>query len=414
MSSQFLRGAMALRVFACFGAAYFMSYALRSVNAVIAPELVGEFGLSNSQLGALSSAYFFSFALLQLPLGVSLDRFGSRRTDASLLVIAAAGCATFALAQDFVALWIGRALVGAGVAGALMAALKGYRFWYPAERQQQLAAWMLVVGTGGALSVTVPVQFAVGEIGWRGVFWLAAGLMLACALAIWMLVPRDEERQVHPAAPGSIWNGYREVFGDRYFWRFAPAGMVIQGTFISMQSLWAGPWFTRVLGMSPSESANALFVFNLVLLFAYIGLGAALPALTRRGWTTFRIVSLSTVLVLALQAAIALLDGASAWMLWLPFALVSTGYIVLQPHVCTTFPPALTGRAYTAFNLMIFSGIFICQWLFGVTIDMYRSLGLSEVEAFRRAMLTWVGIQALPFVLMSTWRVAPRSAQMSG
>ncbi|MEK9720331.1 MAG: MFS transporter, partial [Quisquiliibacterium sp.] len=347
MSSQFLSGALALRVFACFGAAYFMSYALRSVNAVIAPDLVGEFGLSNSQLGALSSAYFFSFALLQLPLGVSLDRFGSRPTHASLLLVAAAGCATFALAQDFVALWIGRALVGAGVAGALMAALKGYRFWYPAERQQQLAAWMLVVGTGGALAVTLPVQLLVEQIGWRGVFWVAAGLMLLCAAAIWTLVPRDEEQQVHPAEPGSIWSGYLEVFRDRYFWRFAPAAMVVQGTFISMQSLWAGPWFRRVLGMSAVESANALFVFNLVLLCAYIGLGAALPALSRAGWSTFRIVSVSTVFVLVLQAWIGLADAALAWMLWLPFAVLSTGYIVLQPHVCTTFPPALTGRAYT-------------------------------------------------------------------
>jgi MFS family permease len=414
VNSQFLTGPMAWRVFACFGAAYFMSYALRSVNAVIAPELVAEFALSNAQLGALSSAYFFSFALLQLPLGVSLDHFGSRRTDASLLIIAAAGCASFAMAQGFFGLWIGRALIGAGVAGALMAALKGYRFWYPAERQQQLAAWMLVVGTGGALAVTVPVQLAVQAFGWRGVFWLACVLMLLAATAIWTLVPRDEEQQVHAVATGSIWNGYREVFSDRYFWRFAPAAMVIQGCFISMQTLWAGPWFTRVLGLGPVDTAGALFVFNLVLLFSYIGLGSFLPALGRRGWSTLRIVGLSTVLTLCMQAAIALVDGNWGWWLWLPFAVFSSGYIVLQPHVCTTFPAALTGRAYTAFNLMIFSGIFICQWLFGVTIDLYRSFGFDEIIAFRHTLLTWVVIQALPFALMILWRVAPRASQPAG
>ena len=408
MSAPVLTGAMARWVFACFAGGYFMSYALRSVNAVIAPELVSEFGLSHAQLGSLSSAYFFGFALLQLPLGIWLDRFGSRRTDASLLVVAAAGCLCFALATDVAMLWVGRALVGAGVAGALMSALKGYRFWYAPSRQQQLAAWMLVVGTLGALTSTVPVRTALSLVGWRGVFWLAAGLMLMAAAAIWTFVPRDEERAVHPAEPGSVWNGYLEVFSDRYFWRFGFTAIVIQGTFISMQSLWAGPWFTQVLGMSKPQAAQALFVFNLVLLVGYLGLGWLLPRMADRGWSTLRIISVSTTVVLLLQVAIALVDAHWAWVIWLPFAVASTGFIIVQPHVSLTFPAALTGRAYTAFNLLIFVGIFVCQWLFGVTIDAFRALGDDEVAAFRHAMLLWVLIQALPFGVLLVWRVPPR------
>ena len=411
MNAPALTGSMALRVFACFAGGYFMSYALRSVNAVIAPELVGEFGLSHAQLGSLSAAYFFGFAAMQLPLGIWLDRYGSRRTDANLLLVAAIGCVCFALAHNVAMLWLGRALVGAGVGGALMSALKGYRFWYASERQQQLAAWMLVVGTAGALTSTVPVQAALSLAGWRGVFWLAAGLMLVASTAIRVLVPRDEERAVHPPEPGSVWNGYREVFCDPYFWRFGLTAVVIQGTFISMQSLWAGPWFTQVLGMSKELAAQALFAFNLALLFGYLGLGWLLPRLTGKGWSTLRIISISTTLVLALQIAIALVDARWAWVLWLPFAVVSTGYIIVQPHVSLTFPPSLTGRAYTAFNLVIFVGIFACQWLFGVAIDAFRALGDSEVAAFRHAMLVWVLIQALPFALLLAWRVEPRPAE---
>ncbi|HPU51990.1 MAG TPA: MFS transporter, partial [Burkholderiaceae bacterium] len=125
----YLTGRPALTVFGWFSCAYFLSYALRSVNAVIAPDLVAQFGLSHAQLGALSAAYFLAFAMMQLPLGVCLDRFGSRRTDASLLLVSALGCVVFALAANPAALWIGRALIGAGVCGALMSALKGYRFW---------------------------------------------------------------------------------------------------------------------------------------------------------------------------------------------------------------------------------------------------------------------------------------------
>ena len=410
MSSS-LTPAAAARLFACFAGAYFMSYALRSVNAVIAPELVAEFSLDSAQLGAMSSAYFFSFALLQLPLGVWLDRYGSRRTDATLLLVAAIGCATFAAAQSPAMLWVGRALIGAGVSGALMAALKGYRFWYAPERQQQLAAWMLVVGTGGALVSTVPVQAMVQLIGWRGVFVVAAVLMVANAAAIWFLVPRDEESVAHDhPSLGAVLAGYREVFADRYFWRFALVGIAVQGGFIAMQSLWAGPWLTQVLGLSAAETARALFVFNLVLLGGYLALGAALPAFAKRGGSTLRMVGVATALVLAVQLAIALADGAWAWLLWVVFALGSTVYTVAQPHVCTTFPAALTGRAYTAYNLLIFVGIFACQWLFGVAIELFRGAGFEQVQAYRATMLGWVAIQAVPFAILVWWKVGPRSA----
>jgi hypothetical protein len=185
--------------------------------------------------------------------------------------------------------------------------------------------------------------------------------------------------------------------------------MVVQGMFISMQSLWAGPWFTRVQGMTGDETAGVLFVFNLVLLVAYVSLGAALPRLTRRGWTTLRLATVATVLILSLQVAIAIVEASWGWLLWLPFAVVSSGLIVVQPHVCTTFPSALTGRAYTAFNLLIFIGVFLCQWLFGVTVDLFRAAGDAPAAAFRHALRLWVAIQALPFGLLVAWRVQPRA-----
>ncbi len=400
-----------LRVFICFAAGFFMSYSLRAVNAVIAPELVAQFQLDSAQLGAMSAAYFFSFALMQLPLGVWLDRYGARRTDATLLLVAAIGCATFASAHTASVLWVGRALIGAGVSGALMSALKGYRYWYSPQRQQPLTAWMLVVGTSGAMVATVPVQALMPIVGWRGVFWIAAVMLVASAAAIWFLVPRDEEGGARERSSlAAVLSGYVEVFADRYFWRFGLVGVTVQGGFIAMQTLWAGPWFTQVLGLTPGEAARALFMFNLVLLGAYLALGAALPPLARRGWTMLRLVAVATAFVLALQLAIALLDGAWTWLLWLAFAIGSTVHTVAQPHVCTTFPAALTGRAYTAYNLLIFGGIFLCQWLFGVAIELFRGAGFDEPQAYRATMLGWVAIQSVPFAILLWWRVPPRDA----
>ena len=92
-ASHYLEGKAGVRVVLIFAAAYFLSYAFRAVNAVIAPDLVADMQLSNADLGLLSSAYFVGFASLQLPLGLWLDKYGPRRTESALLLFAAAGVA---------------------------------------------------------------------------------------------------------------------------------------------------------------------------------------------------------------------------------------------------------------------------------------------------------------------------------
>lgn len=399
--------ALAVRVFFAFASGYLLSYALRSVNAVIAPELVAQFGLSNAQLGALSSAYFLAFAALQLPLGVWLDRYGSRNTDAVLLLIAALGCLVFSLAPDRHVLWLGRALIGIGVCGALMASLRVFRFWYAPQRQQQLAAWMLVMGALGALTATVPVQWAMAYIGWRGVFAATSALLALSSVAIYTLVPREPARPAQPLS--AQWAGYLQVFSSPYFWRFAIAGVAFHSGFIAYQSLWMGPWFTRVLGLSPAQAAQALFIFNLVLMFGYLGLGWAAPRLAAAGWSTLRTVATGTALILITQLMIVFAQGAGAWVLWLGLALGVTTYTLVQTHVSLTFPSELTGRAFSAFNLVLFVGMFVIQWLFGVMVDGLASLPAigPGPPAFRAALLLWLVVQTAAFALMLAWRVQP-------
>lgn len=396
--------AASVRVFLAFASGYFMSYALRSVNAMISPVLSDEFGLSHAQLGAMSAAYFLSFALLQLPLGIWLDRYGSRRVDASLLLVAAGGCAVFASASSVAMLWLGRAMIGVGVAGALMASLRAFRFWFAADRQQQLASWMLVAGTLGALVTTVPVQLAMPLVGWRGVFWISALLLAMASAAIYLLLPPEPRHE--PVAGQSYWTGYRIVFSEPYFWRFAIIGLAVQSSFIAFQSLWIGPWFREVLGMDLAASARALFLFNLVLLFAYLALGAAAPHLARRGWSTLQTVCIGTAILIVFELAVALASGSWAWVLWFGIAIGVTVQMFAQSHVGLSFPEQLTGRAFTAFNLVIFAGMFAMQWLFGVVVDVFGGAAQDGV-GFRRAMLLWVVMQIAAFLVLVFWRVRP-------
>ena len=397
-------GLLALRIFACFAAGYFMSYGLRSVNAVLAPELVRDIGLSNAQLGSLSSAYFLSFAAMQLPLGIWLDRFGPRRVNAVLMAVAGLGCVAFALAQSPAALWVGRALVGAGMAGALMASLTAYRQWFPAGRQTQLAAWMLMSGTLGVLTMTVPVYWALPVLGWRGVFWISAATLALVSVAMWVLLPRGKERRDGPVQGfGASLAGYRQVFRSGYFWRMSLTAGVVQGGFVSMQSLWVGPWLDKVLGFSGAARADRLFLFNLGLLLCFLALGWIAPRVDPGRQSLARIVAIGTLLVVLMEFAIAWAGGPQAWLLWLGYAAAATTYTLVQPRVGLAFPSQLAGRALTGFNLVIFSWMFVSQWGFGLAIDAFRDMGSDETQAFRAAMTAFATLHAACLAMFVAW-----------
>src|SRR5512134_2827170 len=122
-----------LRIFIPFALGYFLSYLYRTVNAVLAPDLVRDIGLEPASLGLLTSAYFLAFAAAQLPLGILLDRYGPRRVEAGLLLFAAGGALLFGRAATLGELLLARALIGVGVAACLMAAFKAFTDWFPRE-----------------------------------------------------------------------------------------------------------------------------------------------------------------------------------------------------------------------------------------------------------------------------------------
>jgi predicted MFS family arabinose efflux permease len=391
-------------IFLCFASGYFLSFALRQINAVLAQPMMTEFGLTNAQLGSLSSAYFVSFALMQLPLGLWLDRFGSRRTHSLLLLFSVAGCVLHALATGYAQLWIGRALIGVGVSGALMAALRAFRYLYPANKQQPLAAWMLAFGSMGALSTTLPVQLALPVFGWRGVFWIAAGCLLASALAIFFLLPKNES-----TSGGEKFSSYKEIFAEPYFWRFGILSIVVHGSFVSLQSLWMGPWLVKVVGLTPTQSAQTLFAYTAVLMLGFLMLAKISAKIADA--KVLRTVCISSGLAVTSLLLIALLPG-KVWWLWFGYAIAGLSFTMIQTHVAMQFSDEQSGRALAAYNLLIFVGAFFSQWLFGVLIDYLKTM-VQEPQAFRGSMIVFVCIQVIALGVTVFWRVQPPKVRLN-
>nr|WP_267869548.1 MFS transporter [Massilia agrisoli] len=403
-----MRGVLAARVFLCFALGYLLSYGLRSINAVIAPALMDEMALSNADMGLLSSAYFVAFGSLQLPLGIWLDKYGPRRTESALLIIAAIGAVVFATSESLAGLWIGRALIGIGVSACLMAAFTAYRQWFAPEQQSQLASWMLVAGTAGALTATVPVTLALPLIGWRGIFWVVAVLLLLVSAAIFLSL-RGVERRFAQAASGASAakagdGGYGRIFGSAYFRRMAPLGMFNQGIFVALQTLWAGPWMTTVLGKTQQQASEILFMLNLLLMTGYLALGWAAPRLVARGVDAHRLIAFGISGMVLAQVAMLLNQSEHAWLLWLMLAMCVPVTTLVQSHLALSFPAALAGRANSAYNLMLFVGAFATQWGFGVVVDALKTSGLSAVDAFRATLAIAVAVQAASLAYFVTSR----------
>lgn len=369
-------------IFLAFAFAYFLSALLRAVTATLAPAFSQELGLGAGDLGLLAGAYFFGFAAVQLPLGRALDRFGPRRTLMVLLAVAVLGCAAFAAAGSLPGLIAARALIGAGVGACLMAPLTCYRRRFSPTAQLRANSWMLMTGSLGMVASTVPVQVLLPLTGWRGLFWALAALLALSAVGIAWLVPRDDA--VTPALRAEP-SGYAAIARHPVFLRAAPLAFFVYGGLIAVQALWAGPWMTRVAGYTPLQAAQGLLVVNLSMLSAFAAWGAAMPRLVSRGLDAWKLVAWGvpvSFVVLAVIVARGGGAGAAHWALW---CVACTFVSVSQPAVGAAFASEQAGRALSAYNLVIFAGVFCIQWGMGLAIDALRALGLDEAAAFRCA-----------------------------
>jgi len=375
-------------VFLAFAFAYFLSTLMRAITATLSPALTQELSLSAQDLGLLAGGYFLGFSATQLPLGKWLDRYGPKTVILSFLVIAVLGCAAFAMAQSFVGLWLARFLCGVGVSACLMAPLTGYRRWMDAGSQLRANSWMLMTGSLGMLSSTLPVQWLMPITGWRAIFAALAVLVLLAMLLIYKVVPVWEKPQIENN-PGVIEeSGYGPVWRNAYFWRMAPVGFFCYAGMLSIQTLWAGPWMTVVGGYTPLAAATGLFAINLCMLITFWVWGLITPRLSKRGISANQLIAwgqpLSFVVLFGVIWLGPDLGSGTAAALAL-FCMASTFVALAQPAVGMAFPPHLTGRALSAYNLVIFVGVFVVQWGIGLGIDFFKALGWPPVLAFQSA-----------------------------
>ncbi len=353
----------------------FLNQGNRALVATIGPLLAIEFGLSAAELGLLAACFFAAYAVAQLPIGVALDIHGPRRVQSTLALVSAAGFAMCAWAPDVLSLALGRILCGLGLAAGLMAMLKANSQWYPKHRVAAVTGAGLFLAGMGGMSATVPVQWALPEIGWRGIFVLLAVLSVLAAVWIRLVVPDAPPGAVRPERRSLAREmaEFGRIFRDRGFLRFLPAIMVLSALNFTFQGLWAGPWLRDVGGMADGPRAMALLVYALGLVTGSLVTGQAASFAQSRGFSAMFVPYLGMAGVMVAQVLLIIHPG-GYWAIagiWFLFSFCGSVGVAGYAAMGQGFPPELAGRVATAINFSMLVLVFILQTGIGAILDLW-------------------------------------------
>ncbi|MBD1203764.1 MAG: MFS transporter [Rhodobacteraceae bacterium] len=336
-------------------AAYVLSQFYRAFLAVLAPVLEVEIGAGAEDLAAASGLWFLVFAAMQIPVGSALDRVGPRRTAAVLLGAGGAGgAAVFAMAQGPGAVTLAMALIGVGCAPVLMASYYIFARTYSAAVFGTLAGVMIGVGSMGNIASSLPLAAAVEAFGWRQTLWGLAGVTLAVALALGLLV-RDPPK-VEGAGKGSL----LDLLRMPALWPVLIMMAVCYAPAAGLRGLWVGPYYADVFGADAAAIGVATLVMGGAMVLGNFAYGPLDRVLGTRKWLIFG----GNLGVLVCLIGLWVMPEAGGWLtlgLLAGLGFFGASFPMVMAHGRAFFPPHLVGRGVTLLNLFGIGAVGIAQ-----------------------------------------------------
>lgn len=393
----------AIAVFLFFGIGYFLSNFFRAANAVIAGDLTRDLGLTAADLGMMTSLFYAGFAAAQLPLGSALDRIGPRFAVPTLMLATVAGCLLFATATALPQVALGRMLIGVGMAGNLMGAVKAFSAWFPPHRVATFTSLMVGVGALGALVAATPLAWLNQQYGWRSVFMGSSAIALAGATGIAFGTRNAPTGVAWRAEPGGAGEGFARIFRNAEFWRIAPLNFFLIGTLLAVQTLWAGPYLFDVLRVEPLEAGNLLLTIS-----AGVAVGYAVCGWLADRFGVQRVMTVAVPLFVASLTPLLLPAPPSRTLLggaFFVFGFTGAFNLLTLAQIRPLFPAHMAGRAVTAVNLFGFAGAAIIQWSMGLVIGGFAtdSAGRYPASAYTAAFGAALALLALVYL----WYITP-------
>lgn len=380
-----LKGALRYRwiIFAVLALQYIFVYFHRVCPAVVAQDLVETFSISATSLGILASGYFYPYALMQIPVGLLADSWGPRKTVTSFTLLAAAGAIMFGLAPSFEVATIARVIVGLGLSGVFVPAMKIFTEWFRPGEYAKISGAFMAVGGIGWLSASTPLALATRSFGWRTGFIAIGIITVALSVFAWVFLvdtPKKKgypEINVRPTPTGAqkkigLWAGIRLVFSTPRFWPLALWFFCEGSILFSFTGLWAGPYLKDIYGLSKPAIGN-------ILSMVAIGMVVGSPLLGYLSDNIFKsrkkvLVACSLITVIEWAFIYFFYQSLSVPLFYVLFFMIGVciGAAVIIAFTGTKelFPLEIAGTSVSCVNLFGFVGGVVYQPLIGYFMDI--------------------------------------------
>jgi predicted MFS family arabinose efflux permease len=382
---------------AALTAVFALSQAFRTVATIIAGPLQSEFHLSDDALGVFSGAFHLAFAALQLVMGVALDIYGARRTVGVVFLAAVVGAVASAFASDFSVLIAGQLLIGLGCAPAFLATVVFIANRYPAEQFARSAGLVLGFGGLGMLLTGTPLAWVVQSWSWRvGLLVLAAGAALAW-LATVVLVSDGPRARRERETFADGFRQLRAILAEKHTLGIIVLGAVTYAAFITLRGLWVVPLLVERHEHTLVQSGHVVLAASIATLFGPAIFGRLDPGgRARRFWIIAFTMAFAALFGLLAYGAPAAIDVGLAIL-----SGIVAGYIILQhADVRAAYSPGIVGRALATFNMAVFAGVALMQWISGIAASLAADRGIDPFATVFVVIAVLLSAGTLAFVVL--------------
>jgi predicted MFS family arabinose efflux permease len=362
----------------------------RMSGAVIMPPIAKELGIAVEALGIAAAALFFASALVQVPIGMLLDRFGPRIIIPSIAILAVMGSMLIATATSFNEILISRILIGLGFSATMMSAYVLFAKWFPPTKFATMASWLMASSSIGGIMASAPLAGMIELFGWRSPFIFVAAATLVMLL-IGIVVIRDappgyNNSSETPATMGQSIRGYIKVLRHPRFFNLLAMGFVAYGPAVAIIGMWGGPFLEDIYGLNGWERGQILFLMMIAVPVGALFFGPLDRVFNSRKIIVFAAVTTELIAFAAL-GFVGDLSVLAVTCLFVYIAFVQQYYVVLAAQCRAAFPDHLVGRANSTLNLISILGVGFMQSMFGWILAISPNVGYQHSFIFVSGML---------------------------